>query len=125
LHHRREWLDARGESEAVLPASAAVVVRPDRRLVTARDQRRTAAGANWSGDERVGESGSLRGEPVDVRGRDRRFSVAGKIRRHVVNDEPEYVWTRLGGAGGEGDEETAEEEQTHRGAGDYQEPHGL
>ncbi len=117
LHPRGERLDALGQGDAVFPPSAAMMVRADGRLVAARDHRGAAAGADRRGDEGVLEERPVPREPVDVGCLDRGFSVTGKIRGHVVDDEPDDVRTRLAGGGGQDPKQGEEQGQAHRGTG--------
>lgn len=95
LQECRERLDALGQLDAVLSSTAAVVMRPDRGLVAARDHRRAAARADRRSHEGAGELRPFPREPVDVRGLDQALTVAGKIRRHVIDDDPEQVRARV------------------------------
>ena len=84
----------RRQMDGLHATAAAVMVRADRRLVHARDERRAARGADGAGDERVGEPRALGREPVHVRRRHEPLAVAAEVRRHVVDDDPDDVGPR-------------------------------
>ena len=91
LQERRKCFDALGEVDFHLPASAAVVMCANRRLIAARDERGSARRANRGGHVSAGETGALCGERVEVRCRNAFFPVAGEMGRHVIHDKPEHV----------------------------------
>ena len=96
LQDRGNGLDSLGQRDLQFPPAAAVLVGADRGLIHARDEGRPAGRAHRRGDVGAGETRAFLRQLIDAGGRDRRFSVAGETRRHVVDDEPEHVRT-LGG----------------------------
>ena len=109
LEERRHRLDALGQMNLQLAAPAAVMMGADGGLIHPGDQRRPAGRADRRGDEGAGEPRALRARAgpragVSISG----LAVAGEIRRHVVDDEPEDV--RAFGFAGEGSEQRDAEE---------------
>ena len=82
---------AGGQFDRELAAAAAVMMGPDRGLVHPRDHRRATRGADRRRHEGMGESRSLGGQAIDVRGGHRRGAVAAEVGRHVVDHDPQDV----------------------------------
>ena len=95
LQESGKRLDFAGQLNAMFPPAAAMMMRPDARLIHPRDHRRPAARTHRRRHKSTGEARPAVSEGIDVGRGDESLTVAGKIRRHVVNDEPEDVRTIL------------------------------
>ena len=122
LEQHRDGDDFAGEVDLEFAATAAVVMGSDRRLVTPGDEGRPTGRADGGSRKRPTEPRSLRSQLVDMRGVDRFLAIAGEVRRHVVDDDPDDVgtgsWLRSGGSRRENRHEDEEEADVleHRGA---------
>jgi hypothetical protein len=91
LKNRRHRPDVGRQHDAFDPAPAAVIVRANACLVHSRDEGGATRGAYRSRREGMTESGPFAREPIDIGRLDGFLPVTGKVRRHVVDDEPKDI----------------------------------
>ena len=84
--------------------AAPVMMRANGCLVHPGDESRTISRADWGRHIGVGKQHSILRQLIKVRSLDRRFSVAGEIGRHIIDDDPQNV----GAIRGLGNSEDAE-----------------
>ena len=75
----------------MLAATAAMMMRADRGLIHSCDHRRAEGRTDWRGRVRPPESQALLRKAINVRRLNRLLAVTRKVRRHVVDHNPEDV----------------------------------
>jgi hypothetical protein len=91
LENFRHGSHALGQLNSVLAAAASMMMNADRILIHPSDHRRSKRRADWRSRVSSSEAQTLGGELIDMRSFDRSLAVAGKIRRHVVDHDPENI----------------------------------
>ena len=79
-----------------LAASTPVMVGADAGLIHTRDERRAIGGADRGGDKRPGEHDAVGGHAIEVGRFNGSLTVARKVGRHVIGDNPEDVGPIIG-----------------------------
>ncbi len=96
LEEYGDRFNPRGEMNLFFPATTSMMVGSDGGLVTAGDEGRPTRGADRSGDKCLRKSNPALSESIDMGGLDELLTVAGKVCRHIVDDDPNDVGRLVG-----------------------------
>ena len=92
LKNLRQRLHLIGQMNFQLTPATSMMMGSDGRLIHPCDQRRTTSRADRRCDIGPRELGAFCSQSINGGCLHKLFAVAGKVRRHVIDDEPKNVW---------------------------------
>ena len=91
LEHLWNRANAVWQMDLQLAPATTVLVGPNRSLVHSRYKSRPVCRANGGRYKGFGKPKSRLGQGIQIRRLDRLLPVAGKVGRHVVDNDPNYI----------------------------------